>query len=1117
MAATPPTALPQPGVQIIQQLAKTTPSFTLPTLIPAIVGPAYEVTNVLNTDGSVNAGDKFGSYTQVGLYITESSFPAPRNNADELVVQAGSVEPFMLAGGVLTAMPLSPYGSAMLDEAHFSTRPVFRTAIFSGGTGLALAGQTLVIAVDQPVPANTTQDVVITFQGSGNLTSATAAAQINEAAGQNIAVVVGTAPNDAVEIGSLGYGATASITVRAGGSANQTLNLGYASSSAAHEERVEGAGWRGQDQNNNTTKTPWIQFYQGAYLLDRAATTPPVTTPVEKVGWYNVITNTVFDPAVAPAVNFGTTSGKIPLNVGDQFYSDGINVGSAYVMKVEGTRFKLGTLDTTLSIIDSQGHVTSAVYDAFNVGTILDPSPFAPKYTYFIANNLNWQAVAPSAATIQGSIAATDPLPAIVAGVGAGSGPFALAGLNLQYTVISAGVSTEGTFTFTGGPFANMTAVAAAVSIPGVAATAVGGQLTLTTLGEGASYSITLQPSGTANSVLGFSTVSATQNTGADPTFSTLAATTLQVQFDNNPHVYSITFADTSLYDAITEINSIVGSTVASFVIVSGHYHIVLTAPLAGLASNIDVIVPSPTGAETILGLIGAVTAGSGRPFPNAYLDNASVLHIGPEILRDTVTGNPLDQQYNMGSLYIQYTALRLDVSPVAQHAAVLNLTDTTTLGTVLNPLTGDNPLGLASFLCLLNCPGFTIKALGISEVSGTAPYGTTTAWAQAATMLEAEEVYAIAPLTQDPTIHGLWQTHVDTMSEPTQGGERIVFINPIIPTQANPTVALSGTQGASTAVPNTFLCDGNPAPGLLAAGIPTPLTTIAESENVYVTFTLNGELVNYNVAGANGALLTLRTTFSDPATNASGFYETAPLTETVVDAAYSLEVMGAPLVIPGSNPPLPDLTAISNTIGEANIEHHDRRVYSVHPDTVQVVVEGVTENLPGFYACAAIAGMVGALPPQQGFTNYPITGLAGVVGPKFTKDQLNVMAGGGTYIIMQDVQNGPIFSRHQLSTDLDSIETRELSITKVVDFTAKILRAAVRKFIGVNVINQGLLDALGTTIQAVLQFLQTTGVLNGSNLNQIIQDASAPDTVLGSITLDVPYPCNYIMLTLAF
>ena len=66
-----------------------------------------------------------------------------------------------------------------------------------------------------------------------------------------------------------------------------------------------------------------------------------------------------------------------------------------------------------------------------------------------------------------------------------------------------------------------------------------------------------------------------------------------------------------------------------------------------------------------------------------------------------------------------------------------------------------------------------------------------------------------------------------------------------------------------------------------------------------------------------------------------------------------------------------------------------------------------------------------------------------------YTNRQLNVMAAGGVYILVQDAQGGPVVCRHQLSTDTSTIETRELSITKVVDFTAKFMRAGLRNFIG--------------------------------------------------------------------
>ena len=70
-------------------------------------------------------------------------------------------------------------------------------------------------------------------------------------------------------------------------------------------------------------------------------------------------------------------------------------------------------------------------------------------------------------------------------------------------------------------------------------------------------------------------------------------------------------------------------------------------------------------------------------------------------------------------------------------------------------------------------------------------------------------------------------------------------------------------------------------------------------------------------------------------------------------------------------------------------------------------------------------------------------------------------------------------------------------------------------KFIGVQTINDQLTDTIGTTIDGVLRFLIEAGVLLGAQLNNIVQDETSPDTLLIDVTLQVPYPCNYIRLTL--
>jgi hypothetical protein len=195
-----------------------------------------------------------------------------------------------------------------------------------------------------------------------------------------------------------------------------------------------------------------------------------------------------------------------------------------------------------------------------------------------------------------------------------------------------------------------------------------------------------------------------------------------------------------------------------------------------------------------------------------------------------------------------------------------------------------------------------------------------------------------------------------------------------------------------------------------------------------------------------------------------------------------------------------------------------NRRFWHIFPDKCAATINGVEQQIEGYYMCAAYAGLIAGQPPQQSFTNFPLTGFTRVLGSNdtFSEKQLNVMAAGGNWIVVQDTSVSPLTSRMALTTDMTSVETRTDSITKVVDFTAKIMRRGYRNFIGRFNVTQGFLDSLGYVGQGILTFLTESGVLIGGSLNNIIQDEANPDTVLIDVTLDPPYPCNYIRLTLA-
>jgi len=601
-------------------------------------------------------------------------------------------------------------------------------------------------------------------------------------------------------------------------------------------------------------------------------------------------------------------------------------------------------------------------------------------------------------------------------------------------------------------------------------------------------------------------------DTGAD----NLTGEEFVFQLDYNPHEWSVTPIGDSLDDLIDRINEEVNDNIVASAGGTNTRQLVLTSLLLGQASRVEVLADTTSrlAAATAVGMVDPdhEADGSGRPNPDFYLDSSGGVVIGAQILRDTMTGIPHDNEY-LGSsgIYIGYHGLRLDVSAAAaSNPGLLVIDDTTELEELLSPLTTDNPLGLGLFFAKLNASGVSVTGLGVDEVSSAHPEGTLSAFTRAAEFLESEEVYAIAPLTHQDTVHQLFQTHVDWMSAAAQRGERILFFNPEVPTEATPTTVASGTDGRSTGAVNQFICDSSPANGLVAQGL-NP-AALAVSDGVYLEATVGSELRRYNLNLVNGALCAINTTFVT-GENDDLFYDTEDFDETVSSVTWAVKIRGAALEVAGQ----PDLDGIAETVAGVASTYADRRLYMIFPDEVEAELDDGTTLLPAYYACAAVAGMVSQQLPQQGFSRYPIAGFSNVYGSNdtFRESLLNEISGGGVYILVQEYDGAPLICRHQNSTDVTTLETRELSITKNLDFVSKFLRAALRNFLGIFNITTAFLDTLTAVVDGLLEFLKASGSLIGYTLNSITQDEDNPDTVLIDVTLDLPYPCNYIRVRL--
>lgn len=503
----------------------------------------------------------------------------------------------------------------------------------------------------------------------------------------------------------------------------------------------------------------------------------------------------------------------------------------------------------------------------------------------------------------------------------------------------------------------------------------------------------------------------------------------------------------------------------------------------------------------------------AGRPDAELVVAGDGMPSIKQDVMRD-VLGVPL---LGSASVYLSFRAIRLDVTASAKNPSLLTVSSTTELEGIL-PVSADNPLGLGMYLALLNAPGVSLNCIGVDAVSADSPYGTVEAFTRAAEFLEAYEVYAIAPLTNDPLVGQVFSAHVTAMSEPEQKGERIVVFNHAQPTQKLDTLVASGTNGNSVGATGVQFDTGIPnLTGLVQNSGVNPVGTIPADAGLFLD--IGADAKRYNIASISGSIVVIRISFS-AGENDDGYYATtdlndSPLPSSLINQPYAVRVRGASLTRADG---LPDKQGMAETYQALGFSIANRRFINMVADKVAVSVGGIDQLVEGFYGAAVRVGQIAGLPPQQSFTNYPMVGLKSVSGTNkyFSEKQLKIIGAGGNDILVQDTPNGAVYSRHALTTDMTSIETRTDIITRCIDYTAKFVRTGVRSYIGRMNITQGFIDTLSNVFQGLFEYLVGVKVLAGGSLANIIQDEDQPDAVIADCTLEPPYPCNYIRVHLA-
>lgn len=461
--------------------------------------------------------------------------------------------------------------------------------------------------------------------------------------------------------------------------------------------------------------------------------------------------------------------------------------------------------------------------------------------------------------------------------------------------------------------------------------------------------------------------------------------------------------------------------------------------------------------------------------------------------------------------IYLGYTALRRDVSAAGANANLLRIADLVTLEDQLSPINPENPLGLGMYFALLNAPGLQTYGLGVSEDSADEPFGTLDAWAEAFQFIESKDVYAISPLTHAIEVADLADAHVTAMSDPEVGLERCVFFNPTRPTRNANVLVGSGSLGNSTGGVSTFDTGLANLPALLAAaGFPAPPYDIDDR----IFLRMDDDTNNYLIVSVAGSLVTVSTGALSAGTdedNADGFYFTGgppAFPDPIVDRPFSVFVRGAELA---------DRTEEAIAYAAIPGGYRNRRMIFVTPDEARATIDGLEQAIDGFYICSALAGATAAKHPSSPMTEVGVRGFTGLIGAtdRYGEIQYKIMDGGGLWNMYQEQAGQAIKTRHQLTSDVTTIEKREFSILTALDFVAKFLRGGLRNFIGRFNITANLLSSISTTLEGLGAFLTQQGVLSSFKVQRLVQDETQPDVLLLDILVGVLYPCDEIKLTM--
>ena len=126
-------------------------------------------------------------------------------------------------------------------------------------------------------------------------------------------------------------------------------------------------------------------------------------------------------------------------------------------------------------------------------------------------------------------------------------------------------------------------------------------------------------------------------------------------------------------------------------------------------------------------------------------------------------------------------------------------------------------------------------------------------------------------------------------------------------------------------------------------------------------------------------------------------------------------------------------------------------------------------------------------------------------------EEHRTALTAAGWWVYVQDVENGPIVSRKQYTTDPSDDRTAEASLVMLVDSYQMDVRSTVRPTQGVNNLTPDMVDRVRLVFDAITRRYTNRSALKGVVLNSLEPSTTPGDltTMLADVTFSFYGPFN--------